>query len=252
MTAPEDGTTTPVPKTTSPHGVGVYLLAVGLVIMLAGLLFGYDQGVISGALDGIQKQFSVGTLLLEVITSWVTLGAMAGALIESLAPGAYVLVVGRLLVGFGVGVASVAAPLYAAELAPARLRGRMVSLYQLAITMGIFVAYFADYLLINGDRWRAMLGISAVPGVLLVLAILPLPDSQPRSGEARRTGPGGLPRRDLRPFSAYLVTAGDYQVPRLPSASAWAASARKQTYPDGQRLNRSLAIWVTWISSVPA
>ncbi len=85
--------------------------------------------------------------------------------------------IGRLLVGFGVGVASVAAPLYAAELAPSRVRGRMVSLYQLVITIGIFVAYFADYLLINGNRWRAMLGISAIPGVLLVLAILPLPDS---------------------------------------------------------------------------
>ena len=115
----------------------MYLLAVGLVVMLAGLLFGYDQGVISGALDGIQKQFSVGTLLLEVITSWVTLGAMVGALVaggladrrgrrwtivfaavlfvagaltEALAPGSGVLVIGRLLVGFGVGVASVAAP----------------------------------------------------------------------------------------------------------------------------------------------
>ena len=183
---------------------GRYLVAVGLVIMLAGLLFGYDQGVISGALDGIQKEFSVGTFLLEVITSWVTLGAMAGALVaggladrkgrrwtivaaavlftagalvEALAPGSGVLVVGRLLVGFGVGVASVAAPLYAAELAPSRLRGRMVSLYQLAITMGIFVAYFADYLLINGNQWRVMLGISAIPAVLLVLAVLPLPDS---------------------------------------------------------------------------
>ncbi len=189
---------------TAPARTGVYLLGVGLVIMLGGLLFGYDQGVISGALGGIQKSFSVGTLLLEVITSWVTLGAMAGALVagvaadligrrltivaaavlfvagalvESLAPGAYVLVAGRLLVGFGVGVASVAAPLYAAEMAPTRLRGRMVSLYQLAITIGIFVAYFADYLLINGDRWRAMLGVSAIPGVLLVLAIVPLPDS---------------------------------------------------------------------------
>ncbi len=181
-----------------------YLIAVGLVIMLAGALFGYDQGVISGALTGIQKQFHVGTLLLEVITSWVTLGAMAGALVagwmadrlgrrltiiaaailfvigalgEALAPGTPVLVIGRLVVGFGVGVASVAAPLYASELAPARIRGRMISLYQLAITMGIFVAYFADYLLTQGDRWRLMLGISAVPAALLFLAILPLPDS---------------------------------------------------------------------------
>jgi SP family galactose:H+ symporter-like MFS transporter len=203
---PDDPDPDPASPTVAPsaHRTGVYLVAVAGVIMLSGLLFGYDQGVISGALSGIEKDFKVGTLLLEVITSWVTLGAMAGALvagwmadrlgrrltivaaavlftagalIEALAPDATVLVAGRLLVGFGVGVASVAAPLYAAELAPARLRGRMVSLYQLAITIGIFVAYFADYLLIDGNRWRVMLGISAVPAVLLVLAILPLPDS---------------------------------------------------------------------------
>jgi MFS transporter, SP family, galactose:H+ symporter len=204
MTAPVDSPAGAAPTGSGPGRTGIYLLAVGLVIMLAGLLFGYDQGVISGALTGIQKQFSVGTFLLEVITSWVTLGAMvgalvagsladrlgrrativvaaglfiAGALIEALAPDAYVLVVGRLLVGFGVGVASVAAPLYAAELAPSRLRGRMVTLYQLAITIGIFVAYFADYLLTQGNQWRVMLGVSAVPGVLLILAIVPLPDS---------------------------------------------------------------------------
>jgi sugar porter (SP) family MFS transporter len=189
---------------TRPRPLRPYLIGVGVVIMLAGALFGYDQGVISGALTGIQKQFHVGTLLLEVITSWVTLGAMVGALVagaladrlgrrrtiiaaallfvvgalgESLAPATGVLVVGRLVVGFGVGVASVAAPLYAAELAPARVRGRMISLYQLAITLGIFVAYLADYLLTEGDRWRAMLGVSAVPALLLFVAILPLPDS---------------------------------------------------------------------------
>ncbi len=183
---------------------GTYLVGVGLIIMLAGALFGYDQGVISGALTGIQKQCSVGTFLLDVITSWVTLGAMAealvaggladrlgrritilvaavlfvmGALMECPAPGSAILVIGRLMVGFGVGVASVAAPLYASELSPSLLRGRMVSLYQLAITMGIFVAYFADCLLTKGNRWRLMLGISAIPAVLLFLAVLPLPDS---------------------------------------------------------------------------
>jgi len=180
------------------------LIGVGLVIMLAGALFGYDQGVISGALDGIKRQFHTSTILTEIITSWVTLGAMVGALVagtaadrlgrrwtilmasvlfvvgalvESLAPGTTVLVIGRFLVGFGVGVASVAAPLYAAEMAPTRLRGRFVSLYQLAITMGIFVAYFVNYLLSHSNKWRVMLGVSAIPAVLLVLAILPLPDS---------------------------------------------------------------------------
>jgi MFS transporter, SP family, galactose:H+ symporter len=181
-----------------------YLLAVGLVVMLAGLLFGYDQGVISGALIGVKKSFHPGTFVVEIITGWVTLGALGGALVagwltdrlgrrvslivaagifvvgallESLAPGTVVLIMGRLVLGVGVGVASVAAPLYGAENAPTRDRGRMVSLYQMAVTVGIFVAYFADYLLISTDRWRVMLGISVVPGALLLLAILPLRDS---------------------------------------------------------------------------
>jgi sugar porter (SP) family MFS transporter len=181
-----------------------WLVMVGVVIMLAGLLFGYDQGVIAGALHGIQQEFTVGTTLSEIITSWVTLGALAGALVagiladrfgrrptilvaaglftvgaavEAFAPGPVVLVIGRLIVGFGVGVASVAAPLYAAELAPAHLRGRFVSLYQLAITIGIFIAYAVDQALTNGDLWRVMLGVSAVPGVLLALAMVPMKES---------------------------------------------------------------------------
>ena len=135
--------------------------------MLAGFLFGDDQGVISGALNGIKKSFHPGTLVIEIITSWVTLGAIVGALVagtlterlgrrftillsagifvagvllESLAPGTTVLVVGRLVLGAGVGIASVAAPLYGAENVPARDRGRFVSLYQMAVTIGIFLA----------------------------------------------------------------------------------------------------------------
>ena len=210
MTEVEQRAVAPAPKR---DRLSLTLLAVGLVIMLAGVLFGYDQGVISGALDGIKKEFHVSTFLLEIITSWVTLGAMAGALvagfaadrlgrrwtillasilfvcgalIEALAPGSSILVLGRLTVGFGVGVASVAAPLYAAEMAPARLRGRFVSLYQLAITIGIFLAYLVDYVLSHSSRWRVMLGVSAVPAVLLVLAIVPLPDSPRWYMKARR------------------------------------------------------------------
>ena len=181
-----------------------WLLLVGAVILTAGLLFGYDQGVISGALVGIEKSFSVSTFMVEIITSWVTLGALVGALVagvlsdkigrksavllaavlfafgalvEALAPGAWVLVAGRLIVGFGVGVASVAAPLYASEMAPTRVRGRFVSGYQFGITFGIFLAYLIDELLSSGERWRLMLGISAVPAVLLVAFILPSSDT---------------------------------------------------------------------------
>ncbi len=191
-------------RTPRHHRPSSWLIMVGAVIMMAGLLFGYDQGVISGALDGIEKDFDVGTTAIEIITSWVTLGAMFGALaagvladkigrkptitlaaalfivgaaIEAFAPGTVVLVVGRLVVGFGVGVASVAAPLYAAEMAPARWRGRFVSMYQLAITLGIFFAYLVDQFLTNSDRWRLMLGVSAVPAIVLFVLMSPMPES---------------------------------------------------------------------------
>ena len=207
MTAPgEPNVAAPAGATGNPAPARLsrYLLAIGLVVMLAGLLFGYDQGVISGALSGIDKSFHPGTLVIEIITSWVTLGAMAGALaagvlterfgrrvsillaaavfvvgalLEALSPNTFLLVIGRLVLGAGVGVASVAAPLYGAENAPAHVRGRFVSLYQMAITVGIFLAYFADYLLISGNGWRIMLGISAIPAVLLLIAIWPLGDS---------------------------------------------------------------------------
>ncbi|MBL8577575.1 MAG: sugar porter family MFS transporter [Mesorhizobium sp.] len=172
------------------------LLVVLAVVVVAGLLFGYDQGVISGALDGIKRQFSLSAILVEVVTSWVTLGALVGslgggwladhygrrravliagalfvvgALLQATAPDVTLLVFGRLVVGFGVGVAAVAAPLYGSELAPAAHRGRFVAAYQLAITIGIFLAYLVNAGLAADGDWRWMLGISLVPGVLLVL-----------------------------------------------------------------------------------
>jgi MFS transporter, SP family, galactose:H+ symporter len=204
MAPATQGSDAPVGPSSKKPKISFWLLMVGLVIMLAGLLFGYDQGVIAGALQGIQSSFHIGSTMTEVITSWVTLGALfgalaagviadrvgrrhallvagglftAGAALESLAPGTGVLVVGRLVVGFGVGVASVAAPLYAAEHAPTRWRGRFVSTYQLAITIGIFVAYLVDEALTSGNDWRLMLGISAVPAVLLVIVMVPMPDT---------------------------------------------------------------------------
>jgi len=88
-----------------------------------------------------------------------------------------ILVGGRFIVGAGVGVAAVAAPLYAAELAPTALRGRFVSAYQFAITIGIFLAYLVDGWLSQNDGWRFMLGASAVPGLLLFGVALIAPKS---------------------------------------------------------------------------
>jgi SP family galactose:H+ symporter-like MFS transporter len=139
-----------------------------------------------------------------VITSWVTLGALvgalvagtmadrmgrrrvgvmagalfaAGALMEAVAPGAAVLTLGRVVTGVAVGFASTVAPLYAAEMAPPRMRGRIVSGYQLAITIGIFLAYLADGALEDSGRWRVMFALAVIPGVLLVIGFWVVPES---------------------------------------------------------------------------
>jgi SP family galactose:H+ symporter-like MFS transporter len=200
VAAPEFPSSPEVERATVTPWLGVVLA----VILLSGALFGYDQGVISGALAGIKANFLLSALLVEVVTSWVTLGALFGALIggeladrlgrqravlvagvvftvgslvEALAPGTLVLVGGRLIVGLGVGIAAVAAPLYAAELAPRALRGRFISAYQLAVAGGIFVAYLIDGWLSKGGGWRWMLGLSAVPGLMLIAVALVTPRS---------------------------------------------------------------------------
>jgi sugar porter (SP) family MFS transporter len=177
---------------------------VAVVVILNGLLFGYDQGVISGALSFVARDLHLGTTLQEIVTSWVTLGALFGALVagdladrfgrqkamlvgavlfalgalgSSLAPGTAVLVISRFVIGFGVGVASLAGPLYAAEMAPASIRGRFVSTYQLALTGGILLAYIADFALSSSGRWRVMLGLAIIPGVLLLVVALGMPDT---------------------------------------------------------------------------
>ncbi len=128
-------------------------------------------------------------------------GAMftLGALVQALAPDTVVLVAGRLIVGAGVGVAGVAAPLYTAELAPTTLRGRFVSAYQLAITAGIFLAYLVDGWLSKGDAWRWMLGASAVPGLLLFVVALAAPESPRWLMKMGRRSEAAAQLRKIRP-----------------------------------------------------
>jgi MFS transporter, SP family, galactose:H+ symporter len=192
-----------VAATTLAHARGTALFACVLAA-LAGLMFGLDIGVISGATQFIQKAFGVSDHVIEWIVSAMMLGAALGAAAagwlsghlgrkRSLILGAVLFVVGSLLCGFAwspatliiarvvlglaIGIASFTAPLYLAEVAPEYIRGAMVSLYQLMITIGILVAFLSDTAFSYSGSWRWMLGIIAIPGALFLVGLLALPDS---------------------------------------------------------------------------
>jgi sugar porter (SP) family MFS transporter len=171
---------------------------------LGGLLFGYDTGVISGALIFIQRTFALSTFHQELVVSVVLVGAcvgalsggrfadrfgrrimliftaivfIAGALICAAATDVTMLIVGRAIVGLGIGFASSTVPLYISEVSPAGARGWQVSLFQFAITVGILAAYLVDYAFAGSGSWRWMLGLAVVPGAALGLGMLVLPES---------------------------------------------------------------------------
>jgi sugar porter (SP) family MFS transporter len=181
-----------------------YVLLVASIAALGGLLFGYDTGVISGAILFITKDFDLPTRLQAFTISVVLLGCMlgavvsgsvadrigrrstllaagftflAGALVSALTPNETVLLGGRFIVGIGIGFSSVVAPLYISEVAPAPSRGALVSLYQFAITIGILLAYVIDYRLAGAGAWRWMLGAGVVPSLVLVGGMLAMPES---------------------------------------------------------------------------
>jgi SP family galactose:H+ symporter-like MFS transporter len=179
-------------------------LFVCLMAALAGLMFGLDIGVISGATHFIKVDFNVDDGTIEWIVSAMMLGAaigavgagwmslrlgrkrslviagtlfLAGALLSAGAWSPATLIVARLILGLAIGVAAFAAPLYLAEVAPEHVRGAMISSYQLMITIGILVAFLSDTVLTYTGNWRMMLGIIAVPGMLFLFGLWWLPDS---------------------------------------------------------------------------
>jgi SP family galactose:H+ symporter-like MFS transporter len=211
---------------------------------LAGLMFGLDIGVISGAQQFIQKEFGVGDRTIEWIVSAMMLGAAAGALGAGwlsatlgrkrslvlagalfvagslLCGGAWspaALIVARLVLGLAIGVATFTAPLYLAEVAPERIRGAMIATYQLMITLGILLAFLADTALSASGDWRWMLGVIAIPGALFLLGLFPLPESprwlvmRGRRGEAeavlrRLRGDAAQATREAGEIKAQLRT----------------------------------------------
>jgi len=181
-----------------------FVLVAAVFAALGGLLFGYDTGVISGALIFIKSQFHLSVFHQELVVSVVLIGAAAGALsggrladafgrrfmllvtavifvfgaiVCATAPTLGVLVGGRLIVGLGIGLSCNTVPVYISEVSPAEARGWQVSLFQLAITVGILAAYVVDYGFAAEGAWRWMLGLAVVPGAILGLGMLGMPET---------------------------------------------------------------------------
>ncbi len=206
------------PISDSTERVGrTYVYLVSTVAAVGGLLFGYDLSIISGAVIFLEKEFSLTAMELGLAVGSATLGCIPGPLLagwigdrigrkKSLLVAALLFggcAVGtaisanivqfsfyRILGGVGVGVASVISPLYIAEVAPARLRGRLVSLYQLAIVIGSTSSIVVSYFFSFSGNWRGMFLSMLVPATILLLGMVFIPESprwlvqQGRSDEA--------------------------------------------------------------------
>lgn len=188
----------------SRDGSHAYAFLIAVTAAVGGLLFGYDTSVISGAILFVRKVFQLSSAQTELAVSIVLAGAALGAAVAGyfadrfgrkpvlivdavifgvfavgtgLANSLALFLVARFLVGVAVGVASIITPLYIAEVAPARIRGAFVTLNQLAIVTGIVVAYCVDYLFSGTGNWRAMFISAVAPSIVLLVALMFLPES---------------------------------------------------------------------------
>ncbi len=183
-----------------------YVGAVSFIAAIGGLLFGFDTGVISGTISGIteefelnawQEGFAVSNLIVACIIGSLITGPLTdrygrkkmlisagilftvSAVLSGLPQNYSQLIIARSIGGLGVGIASVLSPIYIAELAPARVRGVLVAVNQLAIVVGILLTYCSNWILVDMgvSSWRWMFEVEAVPALLFTLALFFIPES---------------------------------------------------------------------------
>jgi MFS transporter, SP family, galactose:H+ symporter len=193
-----------MPFSNTPHNKRlVYFISA--VAATGGLLFGFDTGVISGALLFVRDEWTLTSGQQEWLTSSVLLGAMLGAAFSgsltdrlgrktiiiiaavifslgavetSMAPNITWLIAGRIIIGSAIGIASYVVPLYISEISPARVRGGLVSLNQLLITIGILVSYLTDMAFANTENgWRWMFLVGLFPALILFIGMFMLPET---------------------------------------------------------------------------
>jgi sugar porter (SP) family MFS transporter len=196
---------------------------LALIAALGGFLFGYDTAIISGTIGLVKTQFNLSTLMEGWYVSSALIGTILGVSMAGILSDKYGrknilvmsgiffalsamgcaisgsfngLIIYRIFGGIGVGIASMLSPLYISEIAPAKNRGRLVALYQLAITLGILIAYFANAYLLGisnsesladttgltnkifvSEVWRAMLGSEALPAIIFLFLLFLIPKS---------------------------------------------------------------------------
>lgn len=184
----------------------LFIWSVTAVAALGGLLFGFDTAIISGALPFLREQFALNELMQGWVVSSILLGCGAGALIAGrlsnpfgrkklliacalffalagigtgLANSVHVLIAFRILGGVAVGIAAMVSPMYIAEISPANIRGRLVTMYQLAIVCGILLAFLSGYLLSDFglSSWRAMFISQALPALAFLFTLFFVPES---------------------------------------------------------------------------
>ncbi|MEP9393732.1 sugar porter family MFS transporter [Gordonia sp. VNK1] len=194
---------------TSTASNGLFLTKLTVIATLGGLLFGYDTGVISGALlymkdDLHLTPFTEATVVSALLFPGAAFGALFGGRVAdrigrkrmlltcgviflvgavgcALAPNVPIMVIARIVLGLGVGAAAVTCPLYLAEMAPAERRGRMVTINELMIVTGQMLAFainaLLDQIVTDPHVWRIMLAVASVPAIALLVGMTVLPDS---------------------------------------------------------------------------
>ena len=180
----------------------IYFIAFSAAI--SGLLFGYDAGIISGAMLFIKKTFDVTNTQIGEMVGAVPLGALLssiisgrfsdlfgrkkiliaasflfimGSLVCSLAISTYYLIVGRLFIGFAVGMSSSIVPVYISEISDKERRGKLVTLFLISVNFGIFISYAINLWLSHIESWRLMLGLGVIPAIVFLTAAIFLPES---------------------------------------------------------------------------
>ena len=181
-----------------------HVAKIAAIAGLGGLLFGYDTGIIAGALLYIDPDFGLSSFESGVVVAAVPIGAVLGAMLagrfstlwgrrsvivasaivfaigavgSAVAPEFVTLTIARVILGVAIGLASATVPIYISEVAPPQVRGKLVTFFQLAVTVGIVVAYLVSLLFDPVEGWRWMLGLGAIPALALGIGMLSTPPS---------------------------------------------------------------------------